>query len=104
MTRLRFVTTIATTLTVLAAIAVPAQAAHLRTCFYYSNSGWGLWATPNVRCAAARRVYHDATRECGGRCNAVFRVDGYRCKLSFDGGGDGTCTASRHRRIRFSVP
>jgi hypothetical protein len=86
------------------ASATRAQPAKLRTCFYYADSGWGLWATPNVRCSKARRVYRAAVRKCEGDCSAVFLVDRYRCKLSFSGGGDGTCNASHRRRIRFTVP
>lgn len=104
MGRGRLLAAIATATVMLAAIAVPAHAASLRTCFYYSTSGWGLWATHNVSCATARRVYNTTTRECGERCDRVYRVDGFSCRLSFDGGGDGHCTASRQRRIRFSVP
>jgi hypothetical protein len=103
-TQARLLTAITTAIATLATVAIPAHAANLRTCFYYSNSGWGLWATRNVSCKTARRVYRDATRRCDGMCNRVLWVDGYRCKLSFDGGGDGSCTASRNRRIRFSVP
>jgi hypothetical protein len=86
--------------------AVPAEATPKeRTCFYYANSGWGLWATRNVSCKAARHVYNDATRRIQpGRFNRTIRVDGYRCTMRFDGGGDGTCTASNRRRIRFTVP
>lgn len=104
MTQARFLTAVTTAVAMLAVSAAPAHAAQLRTCFYYSTSHWGLWATRHVSCATARRVYRDATRRCDGMCNAVLPVDGYRCKLSFDGGGDGTCTASRGRRIHFSVP
>jgi hypothetical protein len=103
-TRARLLVAITAAIATLATMAIPAEAAKLRTCFYYSNSGWGLWATRNVSCKTARRVYRDATRQCNGMCDTVRRVDGYRCKLSFDGGGDGSCTASRNRRIRFSVP
>jgi hypothetical protein len=93
-------------LALLAATAVSATGATKeRTCFYYSNSGWGLWATQNVSCKAARHVYHDATsRIPGGSFNRTIRVDGYSCKMEFDGGGSGTCTAPHHRRISFSVP
>lgn len=93
-----------TAVALLAAVATPAHAANLRTCFYSRASGGGLWATRQVRCATAGRVFRDATRKCGHFCNAVFTIDGYRCKLFFGGGGDGTCTASRGRRIRFIVP
>jgi hypothetical protein len=103
-TQARLLTAIAIAIVTLATTAIPARAAELRTCFYYSNSGFGLWATHNVSCKTARRVYRDATRRCDGMCHAVLPIDGYRCRLSFDGGGDGTCTASRNRRIRFSVP
>lgn len=81
-----------------------AQAARVRTCFYYSNSGWGLWATRNVSCRRARHVYNLATRRCRASCHVSPWIDGFRCRLAFDGGGDGTCVASRGRRIRFSVP
>ena len=86
--------------------AVPAEATtNERTCFYYANSGWGLWATRNVSCKAARRVYNDATKRIQpGRFNRTIRVDGYRCKMQFEGGGNGTCTTSHRRRISFSVP
>ena len=104
MIRARVITMIATAIAILGVGAMPAQAAKVRTCFYYSNSGWGLWATPNVRCSTARRVYNAATRTCNGRCDGVFPIDGYRCRLSFDGGGSGTCTASHRRRIHFTVP
>jgi hypothetical protein len=103
-TQARLLAALTTAIATLAITAIPARAANLRTCFYYSSSGWGLWATRNVSCKTARHVYRDATRKCDGRCNTVLRIDGYRCKLSFDGGGDGTCTASRGRRIRFTVP
>jgi hypothetical protein len=76
-----------------------------RTCFYHASSGWGLWATRNVGCKAARRVCHDATKRITpGIFNRTIRVDGYSCKMRFDGGGHGTCTASHRRRITFSVP
>ena len=88
-----------------AATAAVDGATRERTCFYYSNSGWGLWATRNVSCRTARRVYNDATRRItSGRFHRTIRVDGYRCKMDFDGGGSGNCFASRHRRIRFDVP
>lgn len=95
-----------TALALLAPIAVPARAAtKQRTCFYYANSSFGLWATRNVSCRTARRVYHDATSRLGnGLFNGIMHVDGYRCRMNFDGGGSGTCTASRHRRIHFEVP
>lgn len=104
MTRPRAAIVIATAIASIGIGAIPAQAAKERTCFYYSNSGLGLWATQNVRCSTARRVYRAATQRCGGRCAAVYRIDGYRCTLSFDGGGNGICTAWHGRRIRFSVP
>jgi hypothetical protein len=93
-------------LAVLPALAVPAAgAAKERTCFYYANSGWGLWATRNVSCKTAKKVYNDATKRIpAGAFDQTIRVDGYRCKMNFDGGGAGTCTASRQRRIRFEVP
>jgi hypothetical protein len=75
------------------------------TCFYYSNSGWGLWATRNVSCKTARHVYNDATKRIrSASFHRTIRVDGYRCKMDFDGGGSGTCSASRQRRISFDVP
>lgn len=102
----RLVQAAVTALTLLALLTVPADATTKeRTCFYDSNSGWGLWATRNVSCRTARRVYNDATRRItSGRFHRTIHVDGYRCRMNFDGGGDGTCAASRHRRIRFSVP
>ena len=90
----------------LAAFAISAEAATKeRTCFYHANSGWGLWATRNVTCKAARHVYNDATKRItAGTFNRTIRVDGYSCKMHFDGGGNGTCTASRQRRITFNIP
>jgi hypothetical protein len=106
MTRARLLATLATAIATLgiSAISAQAQAARLRTCFYYANSGWGLWATPNVRCSTAKRIYRKATRKCGAYCNGVYQIHHFRCYLNFDGGGDGRCTASHHRRIKFSVP
>jgi hypothetical protein len=106
MIRMRLGPALAITLVLLAATAVSAAAAMKeRTCFYYSTSGWGLWATRNVNCKAARHVYKDATKRIpGGRLHGTIRVDGYSCKMEFDGGGSGTCTASHQRRITFNVP
>ncbi len=106
MIRRRVGPALAVVLALLAALAVPAEGAmKQRTCFYFSTSGWGLWATRNVSCKTARLVYHDATsRISGGSFNRTIRVDGYRCKMRFDGGGHGACTAARQRRISFSVP
>lgn len=76
-----------------------------RTCFYHPESGWGLWATRNVSCRTAKRVYNDATRRITvGVFHRTISVDGFRCRMHFDGGGNGSCTASRQRRIRFDVP
>ncbi len=93
-------------LAMLAALAVPAAgAAKERTCFYYANAGSGLWATRNVSCKTAKKVYNDATKRIpAGTFDQTIRVDGYRCMMKFDGGGTGRCTASRNRRIRFAVP
>ena len=106
MTRMRPGPALAIALALLAASAAVAEGAtKQRTCFYYANSGWGLWATRNVSCKAARHVYNDATKRItGGSFNRTIRVDGYSCKMRFDGGGSGTCTASHKRRITFSVP
>ncbi len=106
MIRARVGSAVAIALALLAAVAVPAEGATKeRTCFYYSNSGWGLWATRNVSCKTARRVYNNATSQISsGSFNRTIRVDEYRCKMRFDGGGNGTCTASHRRRISFSVP
>ena len=106
MIQTRLVPAVVIALALLAATIVPAEGATKeRTCFYHSNSGVGLWATRNVSCKTARRVYNDATRRIpSGTFDRTIRVDGYQCKMRFDGGGSGTCSASRHRRIRFSVP
>ena len=97
---------VALVVVLLAATTTPVDGAtRERTCFYYSNSGWGLWATRNVSCRTARRVYNDATRRIrSASFHRTIRVDGYRCKMDFDGGGSGNCSASRNRRIRFNVP
>jgi hypothetical protein len=106
MIRIRVGPALAIALTLLAATAISAEAATKeRTCFDYSNSGWGLWATRNVSCKAARHVYNDATKRItAGIFHRTIRVDGYSCKMRFDGGGNGSCTASHHRRITFNVP
>jgi hypothetical protein len=106
MIRPRLIRALAICLAMLAALAVPAAgAAKERTCFYHANSGWGLWATRNVSCKTAKKVYNDATKRIPARAfDQTIRVDGYRCKMNFDGGGAGTCTASRNRRISFAVP
>lgn len=106
MIRSRFIAVLAGGLAMFAVCAVPAAAAGKeRACFYYADSGWGLWATRNVSCTTAKRVYNDATkRVLSGRLDRTIRIDGYRCKMDFDGGGEGTCRASRQRRIRFAVP
>src|SRR5689334_7133319 len=98
--------TAALVVVLLAALAVPvAGAASERTCFYYSNSGWGLWATPNVSCRTAKHVYNDATRRIrSASFRKTINVDAYRCKIEHDAGGSGHCSASRHRRIRFDIP
>ena len=93
-------------LALLAVLAGPAAGAvKERTCFYYANSGWGMWATRNVSCKTARKVYNDATKRIPAAAfDQTISVDGYRCKMNFDGGGAGRCTAPRDRRIRFDVP
>lgn len=76
-----------------------------RTCFYYSNSGWGLWATANLTCTTAKRVYTDAMKQVPSNgLQGTISVDGYQCKMNFNGGGEGTCTASGSGKIRFEVP
>jgi hypothetical protein len=106
MIRMRLGLALAVALTLVAASAISAEGATKeRTCFYYSNSGWGLWATRNVTCKTARHVYNDATKRItAGTFHRTIRVDGYSCKMHFDGGGSGTCTASHKRRITFNVP
>lgn len=91
---------------ILAVMASAAAGATERACFYYPNSGWGLWATRNVSCKTAKHVYNDSTKRIGssGRIHRTLRVDGYRCRMDFDGGGSGNCVASHRRRIRFDVP
>jgi hypothetical protein len=75
-------------------------------CFYYPASGFGLWATRNVSCRSAKRVYRAAVRRIpsDARLHRTIKIDGYRCRMRFDGGGSGKCSASRHRRITFNVP
>ena len=104
--RSRLLLTTAVLASLVGTAAVPALGAvRERTCFYYANSGWGLWATPNVSCTAAKTVYRDATKHVpAGRFDKTIKVDGYRCHMNFDGGGSGACAASRNRRIRFDVP
>jgi hypothetical protein len=108
MTRARQAAAIGVALVLFAAITVAAPGAATRVeraCFYYSNSGAGLWATKNVSCKTANHVYSDAMKRVqGGVWNRTIRVDGWRCVMHFDGGGTGHCSASHARRIHFSVP
>ena len=106
MIRMRLGPALAIALMLLAATAISAGAATKeRTCFYYSNSGVGSVGDAERKFKAARHVYNDATKRItAGTFNRTIRVDGYSFKMHFDGGGNGTCTASHQRRITFNVP
>ncbi len=69
-----------------------------------------LMATRNASCKTAARLLKRMNMRCQqvstqpGSCAGRFRAFGYRCGFSFDGGGGGTCIASRGRRVTIDVP
>jgi len=69
-----------------------------------------LMATQNASCKTAARLLKRMVTRCRqvstqpAVCAGHFRAFGYRCGFSFDGGGGGTCTASRGRRVTVDEP
>ena len=69
-----------------------------------------LMATRNANCKTAARLLRRMDTRCRqvstqpAVCVGRFRAFGYRCRFSFDGGGGGTCTASRSRRVTVDEP
>jgi hypothetical protein len=69
-----------------------------------------LMATPNASCKTAARLLNRTNTQCQrvstqpAMCGGRFTAFGYRCHFSFDGGGGGTCIASRGRRVTIDVP